>query len=84
MSKAQIILSEVEGSMLVKKKFKITDMHCSSCALTIDMDLEDLEGIKDVKTSYARMETEIEFDPEKISEQKILKTIKKSGYTATL
>lgn len=65
----------------MKKKFKITDMHCSSCALTIDMDLEDLEGIKQARTSYAKAETEIEFDPHKISEEDIVATIKRSGYT---
>lgn len=66
----------------MKKKFKILDMHCSSCALTIDMDLEDLEGIKSAKTSYAKAETEIEFDPEKVSDELILETIKKTGYHA--
>lgn len=68
----------------IKRKFKILDMHCSSCALTIDMDLEDLDGIKEVKTSYAASVTEIEFDPQKVDDKKILETIKKSGYTATL
>lgn len=67
---------------IVKKKFKIQDMHCSSCALTIDMDLEDLDGVKNVKTSYAKAETEIEFDPEKVKDELILKTIKLSGYHA--
>ena len=67
---------------MTKKKFKITDMHCSSCALTIDMDLEDLDGVSKAQTSYAKSETEIEFDPQKISEQIILETIKKSGYSA--
>ena len=69
---------------MVKKIFKISDMHCNSCTLTIDMDLEELEGVKEVKTSYAKMETEVEFDPKKTDEKKILETIKKSGYTATL
>jgi len=67
---------------MIKKKFKITDMHCSSCALTIDMDLEDLDGVKFAQTSYAKAETEIEFDPEKITDQVIYETIKKSGYSA--
>lgn len=67
---------------MVKKKFKITDMHCTSCALTIDMDLEDLEGITKAQTSYAKAETVVEFDHGKMSEQVILETIKKSGYTA--
>lgn len=67
---------------MIKKKFKIIGMHCSSCSLTIDMDLEDLDGVNKVRTSYAKSETEIEFDPQKISEQIILETIKKSGYSA--
>lgn len=67
---------------MLKKKFKITDMHCTSCALSIDMDLEDLDGIKNVRTSYAKAETEVEFEEEKIDEKAVLETIKKTGYTA--
>ncbi|MDO8619274.1 MAG: heavy-metal-associated domain-containing protein [Candidatus Daviesbacteria bacterium] len=70
--------------MTIKKKFKITDMHCSTCSLTIDMDLEELEGIKQSRTSYAKAETEVEFDPEKVNDEEILETVKKAGYTATL
>ena len=69
---------------MIKKKFKILDMHCSSCALTIDMDLEDLDGVKKSHTSYAKAETEVEFDPEKVSEELILETIKKSGYQVVI
>lgn len=69
---------------MIKKKFKILDMHCSSCALTIDMDLEELDGIKKAQTSYAKAETEIEFDTNKVSEEKILETIQKSGYKVVL
>lgn len=58
-------------------------MHCSSCALTIDMDLEDLAGIKSAQTSYAKEECEIEFDQDKINNKEVLEIIKKSGYSAT-
>lgn len=75
----------IENNMTpVKRKFKITGMHCTSCAMTIDMDLEDLEGIKSAKTSYAKGETEVEFDSDKITDDLILETIKKSGYNAIL
>ena len=67
----------------MKKKFKITDMHCSSCALTIDMGLEELDGVKQSKTSYAKCECEVEFDPIKIKEKDLIEIIKKAGYTAT-
>lgn len=68
---------------MVKKRFKITGMHCSSCAITIDMDLEDLKGVLKSQTSYAKQETEIELDPDKISDSLVLETIKKSGYSAS-
>ena len=67
---------------MIKKVFKIIDMHCTSCALTIDMDLEYLDGVNSAKTSYAKSETEIEFDLSKVDDEIILETIKKSGYKA--
>lgn len=65
-----------------KKKFKIEGMHCSSCALNIDFDLEDLQGVKSAKTSYSKQECEIEFDGEKLTADDIIKSIEKTGYKA--
>lgn len=69
-------------STLVKTKLKIVGMHCSSCALNIDFDLEDLDGVFQAKTSYAREETEIEFNPDKLQLKEILDQIQKTGYKA--
>lgn len=68
---------------IIKKKLKIEGMHCSSCAMTIDFDLEDLEGVKSAKTSYAAQICEVEFDSDKVPEELILQVIKKTGYTAS-
>ncbi len=69
--------------MIVKKKFKITGMHCTSCAMSIDGDLEDLlDGIKSSNTNYAKSETEVEFDDKKVSIEQIVKLIKNTGYKA--
>lgn len=70
-------------SSLIKKKLKIEGMHCSSCAMSIDFDLEDLDGVKSASTSYAKQESEIEFDEEKINLKLVLEQIKKTGYTAS-
>lgn len=67
---------------IVKKKLKIVGMHCSSCAMNLDFELEDLEGVNKSQTNYAKQETEIEFDEEKVKIQKLIETIKKTGYTA--
>lgn len=69
-------------SNVVKKKFKITGMHCTSCAMNIDGELEDTGGVEESKTSYAKQETEVVFDESRISEKKIQDIIKKVGYTA--
>lgn len=61
-------------------KLKIEGMHCNSCAMNIDFDLEDLDGVKQSKTSYAKAETEIEFDEDRIELEKLLEQIKKTGY----
>ncbi|MEK7559233.1 MAG: heavy-metal-associated domain-containing protein, partial [Patescibacteria group bacterium] len=67
-----------------KIKLKINGMHCSSCAMSIDMDLEDLNGVTESKTNYARQVSEIEFDDSKITTENISEQIKKTGYKAEL
>lgn len=65
-----------------KITFKISGMHCTSCAFNIDGELEDTGKIKNVRTSYAKQHTEVEFNPEQISEVEIIEIIKKVGYEA--
>lgn len=61
---------------------KITGMHCTSCAFNIDGELEDTDGVKEAKTNYAKQVTEITFDPEKVSVEKMQEIISSLGYTA--
>lgn len=70
-------------SKIVKKKFEISGMHCTSCAMNIDFDLEDLEGVTSAKTNYAKQESEVEFDEEETELKVIIEQIKKTGYTAS-
>lgn len=71
-------------SQLVTKIFKIKGMHCTSCALNIDFDLEDIDGIKEAKTSYAKQETSVTFDKNKVNVIQITQAIKKTGYIANV
>lgn len=65
------------------KKFKISGMHCASCASIIDLDLEDFDGVKSSNTSYAKSETVVEYDETKLSEKDLVSSIKKSGYNVS-
>jgi copper chaperone CopZ len=68
--------------MLFKQIFKVDGMHCTSCAMSIDGDLEDTEGVKEANTNFAKSTTEVRYDTEKIDNQKIIEVIKKAGYLA--
>lgn len=67
----------------VKKKFKIEGMDCGACCMLIDGALEDIDGVKSSSTNYAKCECEVEFDPDKVKEKKIVQTIEEAGYKAT-
>lgn len=64
--------------------FAITGMHCTSCALNIDGELEDTDGIQESRTDYARQKTTVVFDPEKITQERILAIIASLNYTAAV
>lgn len=51
--------------------------------MNIDGELEDLKGVKESRTSYAKMVTEVSYDDTMVSDAKIIKTIAGIGYTAT-
>ncbi|MBI2310241.1 heavy-metal-associated domain-containing protein [Candidatus Collierbacteria bacterium] len=61
---------------------KLTGLHCSSCAVNIDLSLEDLPGVANSTTNYAKSISTIDFDPEKIDPEKIIAEITKLGYKA--
>lgn len=61
-------------------KVKITGMHCTSCAMNVDFELEDLEGVLEASTSYAKAESKIVVNPEIIDHTKILSVYKTLGY----
>ncbi len=61
-------------------KFKIGGMHCSSCAVDIDLTLEEIRGIAESKTNFARGMAEIRYDPLLIGVKEIVNEIGKTGY----
>ena len=69
--------------MIKKTVFKIEGMHCTSCAMDIDGVLEDTEGVVSANTNYAKSETEVEFDGDKISEMHVCTMLKNLDYEAT-
>lgn len=63
---------------MIKKSYKVLGMHCTSCSLLIESDLEDV-GVK-ASCSYVKETLEVEYDEKKVMEVTILKTVRASGY----
>ena len=62
----------------MKKVLTIQGMHCSSCAMGVEM----LLGAKNVKAKvdFNSKKAEIEFDENKTSFEEVKKEIEKAGY----
>lgn len=63
-----------------KATFRVSGMHCTSCAINIDGALEDTAGVLSATTSYAKGKVVVEYDPEQIGTSKIIEVIANEGY----
>lgn len=55
-------------------------MHCASCAINIDFELEDMEGVKEANTNYAKQMSTVTFDPTKVKREDLVSAIHELGY----
>lgn len=59
-----------------KKVYKIENMHCASCAMVIESELEDA-GVN-ASCSWAKQTLEVK--DSNVSDEKIRRTVEKAGY----
>lgn len=63
---------------------KISGMDCSSCVMNIDGALEDIDGVEEARTNFAKEVTTIIINEKKVSEQHVISIIQSIGYEATI
>ncbi len=63
-------------------KFQTDGMHCPSCSMLIEMNVGDLDGVKDVKADRASGITEVTYDPSVVDAPTITAEIVAAGYAA--
>jgi copper chaperone CopZ len=67
---------------MIKKTFRVTDMHCTNCAMKIEEIEDDVPGIKQVSASYQKMQMTVEYDDSQVSVAQILEAVRSKGYSA--
>ena len=66
---------------VLKKTFRIPDMHCSACVMKLESLEDDLPGVRMVQASYQKQSMLVEYDDSKVREGEIRKAIQGLGYT---
>lgn len=66
----------------VTKRFNTTGMHCPSCSMLIQMDVDDLPGVSEVNSDHRTGVTEVTYDEGTITSDEIIDAIAKAGYGA--
>jgi copper chaperone CopZ len=58
----------------------VEGMHCPRCAGRLESQLEEIEGVKEVKVSFPASTAKLKYKPELTSKEAIIAVIKTAGY----
>lgn len=82
-------LSTARGSETKKKgkavlgiTLQVDGMVCNECAEKVGSCLKKMKGVKSVDVDIDENRAMIEYDPKKVSVEKMIKALKKKGYDA--
>ncbi len=67
---------------MIKKVFRVPEMYCSTCVITLEGLEDSLAGVKRVSASYHKQQMEVVYDETKLSEQAIIAAAKELNFTA--
>jgi copper chaperone CopZ len=67
---------------LIKKVFRVADMHCTACVMRLESIEDLLPGIIQVTASYRKQQMEVAYDEALVNEAQIIAAVKKLGYEA--
>ncbi len=62
--------------------FRISGMHCASCASKIENSLKNMKGVQEAGVNFATQEATVLAKPEQVSTAQIIQQIQKLGYQA--
>ena len=69
---------------MVRKTFRVEDMHCANCAMLIESIEDDLPGVRRVSASYQKLQLVIEYDESKVTDDQIVEAVREKGYSAQI
>lgn len=65
-------------------ELNIEGMHCDSCAVGIQMVLQNTEGVLKSFVDYEKKLAEVEFEEDKVKTEDLIKAIEELNYKASI
>ncbi len=62
----------------------VEGMTCPSCKVAVRTALSRLDGVKDAKVEVARQSATVEYDPGRVTPQRLVDAVNRLGYRASL
>jgi copper chaperone CopZ len=59
-----------------------TGMHCQSCSMLVQMELEDLAGVVSATSDFVTGMTQVEYMPDQITVDDLVAAVVRAGYGA--
>lgn len=66
--------------MTRKLEIPVEGMRCEGCARTLQLALEQLDGVRDATADFERARVQVRFDPARVDEQRLRARIQEAGY----
>lgn len=66
------------------KEFKVEGLKCSGCAKSVENAVSAVEGVEKASVNLEAKKLTVEFQQDKVEEQKIIEAVSKAGYQAEL
>ncbi len=63
---------------------RVDGMTCASCGFTVRIALKKLDGVRDAKVAQSEGRAVVEYDPARVTPQRMVETVKALGYATSL
>ncbi|GBC76554.1 Copper-exporting P-type ATPase A [bacterium HR08] len=66
---------------IITARMAVTGMTCGGCATALEAALREISGVQLAAASYEKGEATVEYDPARVKLEKLVETVKETGFT---
>jgi copper chaperone len=66
---------------MTEKTIKVEGMSCGHCELSVQEELEELDGVKSAKADHEKGTVEVAYEEGRVTDEQFKGAIKEAGYT---